>query len=52
MADEMIHRKQTDCATLTPLKASGELGCSGRVTRSYSTSDTRRVTVKRHENHL
>ena len=31
--------------TRTPLKTGGELMCSGRVSSSYSTSDTRRVNL-------
>jgi hypothetical protein len=34
------------------LKIGDEPRCSGRVSSSCSTSDTRRVTVKRHEHHL
>jgi len=41
-----LHRKKEDCATRTSLKTGGELGCSERVISSYSTNDTRRVTVK------
>ena len=35
--------KTTDRVTRTPLKPRGELGCSGRVGSSCSTSGTRRV---------
>jgi hypothetical protein len=47
-------QKTIDRATRTPLKTGGELCCSGRVSSSCSTSDTRRPTVKlkRHEHHL
>jgi hypothetical protein len=38
--------------TRTPLKSGSELRCSGRVSSSCSTSDTRRVTVKGHERFL
>jgi hypothetical protein len=34
------------------LKIGDEPRCSGRVSSSCSTSDTRRVIVKRHEHHL
>ncbi len=37
--------KTTDRVTRTPLKTGGELGCSGRVSSSCSTSDTRRVNL-------
>jgi len=37
--------KTKDRVTRTPLKTRGELWCSGRVSSSCSTSDTRRVTV-------
>jgi hypothetical protein len=37
--------KTKDRATRTPLKTGGELGCSGRVRSSCSTSDTRRVNL-------
>ena len=35
--------KTKDRVTRTPLKTGGELGCSGRVGSSCSTSSTRRV---------
>ena len=35
-----------DWATRTSLKPGGKLLCSGRVISSYSTNDTRRITVK------
>jgi len=35
-----------------PTKNRGEFRCFGRVSSSCSTSDTRLVTVKPHENHL
>jgi hypothetical protein len=35
--------KTTDLVTPTPLKSGGELRCSGRISRSCSTSDTRRA---------
>ena len=38
-------QKTKDRATRTPQKTEGELGHSGRVGSSCSTSDTRRVTV-------
>jgi hypothetical protein len=46
--------KTKDRVTRTPLKTRGELTCSGRVSSSCSTSDTRRVNlvtnpVKSHE---
>jgi hypothetical protein len=34
-----------DRVTRTPLKIGDELGCSGRVSSSFSTSDTRRVKL-------
>ena len=34
-----------DRGTRAPPKPGGELGCSERVSRSYSTGDTRRVTL-------
>ena len=37
--------KTKDRATRTPLKTGGELMCSGRVSSSCSTSDTRRVNL-------
>ena len=37
--------KTKDQVTRTPLKTGGELMCSGRVSRSCSTSDTRRVNL-------
>jgi hypothetical protein len=40
-----ITQKTKDRVTRTPLKTNGELGCSGRVSSSYSTSDTRRLTL-------
>jgi hypothetical protein len=35
----------TNRVTRTPLKSGGELGCSGRVSSSCSTSGTRRVNL-------
>ena len=35
--------KTKDRVTQTPLKTGGELMCSGRVSSSYSPSETRRV---------
>jgi hypothetical protein len=37
--------KTKDGVTRTPLKRGGELKCSGRVSSSCSTSDTRRVNL-------
>jgi len=37
--------KTKDRVTRTPLKTGGELGCSGRVGSSCSTSDTHRVNL-------
>ena len=37
--------KTKDRVTRTPLKTGGELRCSGRVSSSCSTSDTRRVSL-------
>ena len=36
--------KTKDRATLIPIKTDGELRCSGRVGRSFVTSDIRHVT--------
>jgi hypothetical protein len=47
-----ITQKTKDRATRSPIKTGGELGCPERVSRSCSTSDTRRVTVKQHEHRL
>jgi len=44
--------KTKDRVTRIPLKTGGELMCSGRVSSSCSTSDTRHVVVKQHEHHL
>jgi hypothetical protein len=38
-------QKTTDRITRTPLQAGSELGCSGRVSSSFSTSDTRPVAT-------
>ena len=38
-------QKTTDRTTRTPLKAGSELGCSGRVGSSFTTSGTRRVAT-------
>ena len=40
--------KTKDRVTRTPLKTGGELGCSGRVGSSCSTSGTRRVNLVTH----
>jgi hypothetical protein len=40
--------KTKDRVTRTPLKTGGELRCSGRVSSSCSTSDTRRVNLVTH----
>jgi hypothetical protein len=37
--------KTTDRVTRAPLKTGSELGCSGRVSSSCSTNDTRRVNL-------
>jgi hypothetical protein len=37
--------QKTDIATWTPLKTGGKLGCSGRMSSSYSISDARRITL-------
>jgi hypothetical protein len=48
-----LHRKlRLSNMKLTPLDTEGELRCSGMVSSSCSTCDTRRRTVKRHEHHL
>ena len=44
--------KTNDRVTRTPLKSLGEPMCSGRASSSCSPSDTRCVTVRRHEHHL
>jgi hypothetical protein len=41
-----------DRATGIPLKTDGEVRCSGRVSSSCSTCDTRRVTLKEYEHHM
>ena len=38
-------QKTKDRATRTPLKTGGELMCFGKVSSSWSTTDTRRVTL-------
>jgi hypothetical protein len=38
-------QKTKDRATPTPLKAEGGLGCSERVSSSYSTCDINRITL-------
>ena len=47
--DKQRSTKQTyktkDRVTRAPLKTGGELGCTGRVSNSCSTSDTRRVNL-------
>ena len=43
--DKQRSTKTKDRATRTPLKTGGELRCSGRVSISCSTSDTRRVNL-------
>ena len=48
---QIITQKTKDWPTGTPLKTEGKLRCSGRVSSSCSTFDTRRVIVKRHEHH-
>ena len=40
-----VYKKTKDRVTRTPLKTGGELKCSGRVSCSCSTSDTRRVNL-------
>jgi len=45
-------QKPQDWAPWTPLNTWDELKCSGSVSSSWSASDTRPVTVKRHEHHL
>jgi len=52
MIYKTLHRKLRDWTTQSPLQTRGELWCSGRLSSSCSTSDTCRVTVKRHEPHL
>jgi hypothetical protein len=42
---QKITHKTKDRVRRTPLKTRGELGCSGRVSRSCSTSGTRRVNL-------
>ena len=41
--------KMKDRVTRTPLKTGGELRCSGRVSSSCSTSDTRTLMMKKIE---
>ena len=45
-------QKTKDGASRTILKTGDERRCSERVSSSCSISETRRVTVKRHEHHL
>jgi hypothetical protein len=47
--DRQRHTKHN---TENPLNTGGELMCSGNVSSSCSTRDTRRVTGKRYEHHL
>jgi hypothetical protein len=47
-----ITQKTKDRITRTPFKIEGELRCSGRVSSSWFVCDTRRVTVKRQEQHM
>ena len=47
-----LHKKINDRTTRTPLKSFSEPMCSGRVSSSCSTNETRRVTVRRHEHYL
>ena len=42
-------QETNDWATTNPTKTRGELRCSGRISSSYSTSDTGRITVKLNE---
>jgi len=51
-AQQNTTQKTKNRATRTPLKSGAELMCFGRDSSSCSTTDTRRVTVKRHEHHL
>jgi hypothetical protein len=46
-----IKKKTKDQVTRTPSKNRDELRCSGRISRSCSTCDTRRLIAKRHEHH-
>jgi hypothetical protein len=46
------HKNKKRSSTCTPLKTGDELRCSGKISSSCSTSDTSRVTVKRHEHYL
>jgi len=46
-----LHRKRRSSNT-NPTKNGDELRCSGRVSSSCFTRDTRSVTVKRHEHHM
>jgi hypothetical protein len=46
------HTEDQRWSNTNPTKTRSELRCSGRVSSSSSTCDTRRVTVKRHEYHL
>jgi hypothetical protein len=47
--DRQRHAKHN---TENPLNTEGELMCSGNVSSSCPTSDTHRITGKRHEHHL
>jgi 4-diphosphocytidyl-2C-methyl-D-erythritol kinase len=46
-----ITKKTKDRVTRTPSKNRDELRCSGRISSSCSTCDTRRLIAKRHEHH-
>jgi hypothetical protein len=46
---KVIPEKIKDRVTRTPLKTGGELRCSGRVSSSCSTSDTRTLMKKKIE---
>jgi hypothetical protein len=46
------HKIGQNTSTWTSLKTVGKLRCSGWVSSSCSTRDTRRVTVERQEHHL
>jgi len=49
MSKKKITNNYRDRETQTPLQTGGKYRCSGRVSSSCSTCDTRGVTVKRHE---
>jgi hypothetical protein len=52
MGSKLLPRKLTHLTTQNSLKTVGELKYSARISHSSTTSGTRRVTVKQHENRV